>query len=80
MGVSMNIHPKEKWESVKAELFGEKDGCAIMLWFTDDEGKEFQPALHFGSMKNANEFIGMLKDAIKKLPETCESCGRKKEE
>jgi hypothetical protein len=79
MSFSLNIHPNQNWTEVKAELFGQNEGCCIHITMRDDKEELFQPSLHFGSMKYANEFIGMLKKAVNGLPEYCESCGRKKE-
>lgn len=76
MVFSMNIHPDEKWVSVEAKLYGAKEGCVIILTFTDTTGKTASPDVHFGSMKYANEFIGMLQDAVNKLPRTCDCCGQ----
>jgi hypothetical protein len=72
MAISINIHPtKEKWEIVEAFLFDEKAGNCIYL--TLDENAI---CLHYGSLKNQNEFITKLKETINKLPNKCDHCGQ----
>jgi len=75
MGISLNLHCKEKWDSINASLFGEKEGACICISLRDKDGSN-SIALHFGSMKYSNEFISMLKETVNKLPEYCETCKR----
>lgn len=79
MNFSMNLHAAERWIDIRSELFGQNDGCAVLLYFRDNEEEEPHIAIHFGVMENANEFVCMLKKAINSLPEYCETCGKKKE-
>ena len=75
MGISLNLHCKEKWDHIDASLFGEKEGACIYISLSDKDGPN-SIAFHFGSMKYSNEFISMLKKTINELPEYCETCKR----
>ena len=74
---SMNIHPDKKWVKVEALHYGRDGGCCIILRFTDESGKTASPDIHYGSPEDANEFIGMLQEAVNSLLKTCGSCGQK---
>ena len=72
MSLSMNIHPDGgKWETVRAEVWGDKNGNAVMLFLGSHN-----IALHYGDSENENEFVSKLKETVAALPNKCKSCGQ----
>ncbi len=62
MSISLNLHPRNEWVSVKVFYRGEGEGSCIVIELEDQSGVTNDFALHWG--QNGEKFIEMFREAV----------------
>ncbi len=68
MSLSMNLHPVDKWKSIRVDIYPVDRGSCIVIGLDDKFTlNNVTIALHYGGEENREGFIQMVKEAFANL-------------